>query len=140
MESHPAWIQSLADQITPGITPLGIPSPIGCHTFFDDTNDVWEISLFTSETEILGGEKDGIKFHSNFVLNINSLLHVFDEIENIEWQALTTGEEDQLGSHLSVEGTFQTHSVWLRILSNPPEACDVGQIYDHQSQKLLELW
>ncbi len=140
MISHPFWIQKLTDQITPYMSPLGVSAPVGCHTFHDEENDVWEISLFTSQTEVLGGEFDGTSFHSNFVLDINSVIQVFDKVEHLEWQAIPIDKQDGLGSHISIEGIYNNNSVWLRILSKPPKECGVGQILDDQSKKLFDLW
>ena len=121
MASPPAWLVELANKAAAEIQPVDGPSPISCHFFYSDDPIIqWEVSLFASGTEIVGGKLDGALRPTKFTVNLQNLFDILCEVSSFHWQALSMGDDDELGPHISVEGTYQGHSVWLRLLSHPP--------------------
>ena len=131
MPSPPEWLQEFADAVALQINPVDLLAPVGCHFCFAD--ETWEIALFVSSTQIVGGKKDGVLRHSRFNVDLQSVLKLFSDVRSISWQALPMAADDELGPHLSIEGSRAGNSVWLRILSRSPKRFEVGRravVYD----------
>ena len=118
MAEPAAWLRVLADVVAKAIEPLGPSAPLGCH--YVQVDGIWEVTLFTESTEVLGGPEDGTVKQSRFAVRISEILDVFQSISNCTWQAHSIGENDDLGPHLAVEGTYKGRQVWLRILAQAP--------------------
>lgn len=125
MPNPPAWLKELADSAANCLVPIDILSPVGCHYAFDSGR--WEVTLFASKTEIVGGHKDGVSRSSQFILDVLGLQRLFDDVRECHWQPQRIGFEDELGPHLSIFGTFQGESVWMRILSQAPDRFESGR-------------
>ena len=138
MVSPPDWLSQFANAVTPNIHSFDILSPLGCH--FLQVHDIWEITLFASRTEVVGGPQDGMNSHANISVDVKSLLDVFSSIEAISWQSQPLGDRDELGAHLSVEGTYEDHRVWLRITAVAPEMFGVGRRAFVNQQQIEEIW
>lgn len=120
--------------------PVDILAPIGCHCYHNRAIDQWELTLFASATETVGGQYDGRRTTSRFVLNLENILDNFDTVNKFHWQAHALGPLDDLGPHLSIEGTVDGHSVWLRVLASPPEEVDAGRTFEAYSLRLTDHW
>lgn len=140
MSSTPSWLVSFADQVALELTGFDLLSPIGCHSYFDDEEQKWELSLFAANTEAVSGVADGKLIPSNFTVDLQKVLSLFSEVHSIRWQALPIEIEDELGSHLSVEGFYEGHLVWLRILANPPGRFPRGRLAKVYDMQLEDLW
>lgn len=138
MSQPPEWASSLADRLAEYFSTFDVLSPLGCHIC--EVGEVWEITLFASRTEILGGAQDGRLRPSRFHLNLSGLLQMFDAIESAYWQALKVGDDDELGPHIGVEGIYQGHRVWLRIPSQAPKQFPVGRRVNASQQRWEDLW
>ncbi len=125
MVSPPAWLQELANAIAALMTPVEVLSPIGCHFCFVEKH--WEITLFASDTEIVGGQKDGGQRPSRFSLDLKRVVELFGSVSSLRWQALPLGPQDELGAHFSLEGEFEGQPVWLRVLAKSPRRFDAGR-------------
>jgi hypothetical protein len=131
MPSPPEWLQQFADAVALQMHPVDLLAPVGCH--FCQADDSWEIALFVSGTQIVGGKKDGVVRHSRFNVDVRAVVDLFSDVRSVSWQALPIGGDDELGPHLSIEGSCGGNTVWLRILSRPPKRFDVGRravVYD----------
>jgi hypothetical protein len=140
MAAPPAWLAHLTNEITPHLHALDVLAPVGCHYYHNRARDEWELTLFISSTETVGGEFDGRISSSKFHVDVQGLLHVFSTIESFHWQALPLGPEDELGPHLSVEGTYQEQTVWLRILATSPDRFEPGRLVHARTMKLEDVW
>lgn len=107
------------------MTPADLMAPIGCHFCLVDAQ--WEVTLFASKTEVVGGQKDGVLKSSPFSVDLKGICDLFSEVSSLRWQALSFGADDDLGAHLSLEGIHNGMSVWLRILSTPPKRYKAGR-------------
>jgi len=113
-------------------------APIGCHYHQED--DVWEVTLFASRTEVVGGEKDGLRFPSRFILDVKGLIELFSSVEAVEWQALPQGTDDEIGANLAVLGTYCGEHVCLRIPAEAPQRFDVGRVANVYEMRFVNIW
>jgi hypothetical protein len=100
-------------------------APIGCHYYC--TENTWEISLFVSSTQIVGGQRDGEVRRSRFCLDIDAVRKLFTEVHGVAWQAQVLASDDELGPHIEVHGNFADNDVKLRILAFPPKRFASGR-------------
>ncbi|MCC7424100.1 MAG: hypothetical protein IT428_27865 [Planctomycetaceae bacterium] len=140
MKSPPDWLVEVANQVAQAIEGFELLAPIGSHVWFNVMLDQWELTVFPSATEVLGGRFDGKRNDSRFSLDIALVLDAFDTVSQVRWQSHRLGEDDELGQHISVEGTVKDNLVWLRVLATPPERFEPGRRYNEADQRLEELW
>lgn len=138
MSQPPDWLQSLVDEASVLIAPVDVLAPLGCH--YCEIDGVWEVTLFVSQTEIMGGPDDGGLRASRFHVDLNRLASIFDEVESTYWQALGLGADDDLGPHVGIEGVYAGHRVWLRIPAIAPRRFPAGRHALVQPETWEELW
>lgn len=138
MSEHPQWLSEFADKIAVCLQPLEKMPPVGCH--FAYHGGTWEVSLFVSPTEVVGGQFDGERYPGLFVLDLIDVLQVFDVVESAGWQPQPINEQDELCNHVSVEGYVGGHRVWLRILADSPERYAPGRYLNVADRSFLETW
>lgn len=138
MPSPPGWLKSLANSVAVQMTPVEQLSPIGCH--YCQVDGIWEVTIFASKTHIVGGKMDGLMRPSKFHVDLRGVMNLLTEVREVHWQPLPMGPEDELGSHLSIEGTYDGQPVWLRILARAPKRFKPGRraiVYELQWE---EVW
>ncbi|MFK7777546.1 MAG: hypothetical protein QM501_05435 [Gimesia sp.] len=140
MPAPPSWLNTMANHVASLMSDVDVLSPIGCHFFQNKSRDEWEVSLFASNTEIVGGEWDGVMAPSKFCFDILSLGSIFDEVHALNWQALPVDDDDQLGCHISIEATYKGHQVWVRVLAESPEEFEPGRRIQAYEFNLKEIW
>lgn len=140
MASSPAWIEKLANEVAAEMSAMDLLAPIGCHHYYNKALRCWEISVFASRTETIGGEKDGQRLPSQFVLDLQALQDVLSSVVAFHWQALPAGPDDEVGAHISIEGTYDGHTVWLRILAAAPERFECGRRVLVYEDRLEDRW
>jgi hypothetical protein len=131
MPAPPEWLQKFADAVALQMNPIDLLAPVGCH--FCLVEDTWEITLFASSTQIVGGKRDGVLRHSRFNVDVRAVMDLFSNVWNMTWQPIPVAADDDLGPHLSIEGSHAEFSVWLRILARAPKRFDPGRraiVYD----------
>jgi hypothetical protein len=138
MASPPTWMSVFVDHVTSCLQPHDDLAPLGCH--FQQFNGVWEITLFASRTESIGGPRDGKLRNSHFSVDVKHLLDAFSSVDAIAWQAHRIDLNDELGPHMSVEGTVADKSVWLRVTSTAPARFGTGRHYFINKQSMKDLW
>lgn len=120
MISQPGWMRQFVDRVLSATAQIEVESETGCHVFRNSDGE-WEVTLFVdssgdSRMQDLGLSRGALS------IDVFELLPVFDELRACRWQSSPCGWDDDLGSHLSVEGTYEGQAVWLRIVSQMP-AC-----------------
>jgi len=140
MPAPPSWLKSMANQVASLMYDVDILAPLGCHFFHNSSRNEWEVTLFASNTEIVGGEWDGVLAPSKFCFNILNLGEIFEEVESIFWQALPVDYDDQLGCHISIEGKYEGERVWVRVLAEAPEEFEAGRRMQAYEFNLKEIW
>lgn len=140
MTQPPEWLAELADAVAEAIIGVAEPAPLGCHYFYDEPRDQWEVTLFPAATEVVGGRFDGRVTPSPFALDLARLSWALDVVERFHWQTHPLGPDDDLGPHVSLEGSHGGHSVWVRILAEAPEQFPIGRRVDASGEGLEDLW
>ncbi|MBL8816832.1 MAG: hypothetical protein JNL58_12430 [Planctomyces sp.] len=136
----PSWLRWFINDASRGFVDHESLAPIGCHFYFDDALDVWEVSLFVSNTELVGGPADGRRIPTGTQVDINLVKAAFDSEPTSYWQAEAIAEDDDLGNHLSFEGIARGHQVWLRILAKPPVWAGPGRVMHTTHGVIEDLW
>jgi hypothetical protein len=114
--------------------------PLGCHTYFDEELGQWEVTLFASRTEIIGGPEDGTLCDATFAVDLRDLLPLLDDVESFYWQANPLGDEDELGPHVAIEGAYRGQPVWLRIVAIAPDRFEAGRHVRIHERRIEDLW
>ncbi|MEQ9408818.1 MAG: hypothetical protein RIK87_13870 [Fuerstiella sp.] len=136
----PAWLRWLSNDAARGILADELHAPIGCHFFQDPESEEWEVTIFVSFTEIVGGPLDGRNMPVPVQLDIGHVMNLFDQTPSVYWQSDPVAEDDELGQHISIEGVARGHRVWLRILKEPPQGTGPGRLLHTQSGEMETLW
>jgi hypothetical protein len=119
---------------------LDVLAPLGCHYYYNEPAEQWEVALFASNTEVVGGKRDGSLKPSRFSVDLQRVIAEFDSVSALHWQTLSMGPADELGPHLSLEGTFESRSVWLRILAHAPARFESGRYFRLYEMRLEDIW
>ncbi|WP_437226996.1 hypothetical protein SH661x_000120 [Planctomicrobium sp. SH661] len=138
MAAEPEWLKEFVDQVCTCLCPIEDMPPIGCHTAYEE--DTWEISVFVSPTEIVGGQHDGQRLPCTFVVELIDLLQLFDVVESAGWQPHPQDESDEIGNHVAVEGIYAGHRIWLRVLAETPGQYAPGRYLNVFEQRFLDTW
>jgi hypothetical protein len=138
MVSPPDWLATFMNAVVANIHSHDVLSPLGCH--FQQVQNIWEVTIFASRTEIVGGPQDGLMYDSGFSIDVNGVQKLFAGNPAVSWQAQSLGENDELGAHLSLEGYYGTKQVWLRITSKAPERFDVGRRALVNQNRIEDVW
>jgi hypothetical protein len=134
------WISDLVRSVLDEILPIDTMSPIGCHYFYNDDSRQHEVTLFASKTEIIGGSDDGAHHDSRFCLDLNGVARLFERIADFRWQTSPADEQDDLGAHVSCEGSYKGNPVWLRILASAPAHFEHGRTFNVHTFEVEDLW
>lgn len=132
MATVPLWLQEFANSVAVHLSPLDVLPPLGCH--YSRVGRVWEITLFAAATEVVGGTFCGKRLTSRFTMRVLPVVNLFSDVSKIEWQTTPFSKSDELGSHLSIKGTYRDKLVRLRILAKPPQRFRPGRrakVYEH---------
>lgn len=136
----PAWLRWLSNDAARGIIADEYHAPIGCHFFQNPEDDEWEVTIFVSATEVVGGPMDGTNLPQRVQLNIGHVISLFDEPPSVFWQSDRVDEQDELAQHISFEGVARGNKIWLRILKESPEGTGPGRLLHTQSGEIETLW
>lgn len=118
MADSPAWLESLADVVCISVEAYSAMGPFGFRYLQDGAD--WELIIYPTPVELIGGAEDGALVYSGFSLDVQFLLSQFDQVTAVQWLTHDFSPSESEGPQLSIEGTYQGHNIWLRVLSNPP--------------------
>ncbi len=123
MINSPVWVRQLVDAVADSATAINTDGELGCHVFHNQTDDIneWEITIFGEPVQ-MGGRLASYSTDPVFSVDVLSIATLFDTLICCRWQTSPIDSDDDLGTHLSVEGIKNDESVWLRIVSQKPEA------------------
>jgi len=136
----PAWLRWLSNDAARGIVADDSHAPIGCHFYQNPDNEEWEVSIFVSSTEVVGGPLDGKRLPLQLHLNIVHVMNLFDEMPTVFWQTDPVADDDELSQHISFAGTARGHRLWLRVLRESPEGTGPGRLLHSKSGEMENLW
>ncbi len=120
MTSRPEWLSRFVDRVLASVTALSIPGQFNCHTYFNDTADEWEVTLFARSSQF-GGRLKGLSQNCPIAVDVFELASCFSQVDGCGWQSARIDSEDDVGPHLSIEGDFDGHRVWLRMPGQVPK-------------------
>jgi hypothetical protein len=120
MTTPPAWLEALIEEIMNGIEAHS-PGNFGYRYADADEDDPWEILLYPTPVELHGGTEDGALVEPGFSLDVKAVCDAFDTIDSLYWTAHSFGPHDQDNPSVTIEGRYQGHSVYVRILAYAPE-------------------
>jgi len=120
------WLHRLAGAVAGCMEANSPMGPLGYRYGEDD--GLWQIDLYPTPVELLGGAADGEVVAPGFSLDIEQLRSLFDRIDAVAWQSL--GFPDDEGPHVSIEGIYQEHEVFIRVLAFAPEDEEPGMKLD----------
>lgn len=136
----PAWLRWFANDAARSILETASHAPIGCHYHYAEECDEWEVAVFVSATEVVGGPRDGTIVPCRMQIDVAHLIALFDIQPKIYWQTGVHQDEDETGQHLSMEGSVRGHLVWLRVLAQAPSQAGPGRLLHALTGELEDLW
>src|SRR5262249_19451653 len=71
--------------------------------------DPWELMVYPTPVELVGGADDGAVVNPGFSLDLQALLAHFDRVEAFQWYPIGLGPYDTEGPCVSIEGLYQGH-------------------------------
>lgn len=138
MPTPPEWISKLVEQACLTIQLFDEEPPFGCHYYLNE--QLHEISLFVSATEVVGGPDDGCRMAARLIVDVIDVMKLFDIVDSITWQPQPIDRDDEVGPHLSVMGTVYGHDVHLRILAATPDIFPAGRIEEAAEGRFVNVW
>ena len=118
----PEWVYELAEVVAGNMTSISGPGPLGFLYLEEDS--FWEVIIYPKPVELLGGAEDGEIVAPGFSLDLEELRTEFDQIAACSWQSL--GYPHGEGPHVSIEGVYQGHEVFVQVLAYAPEDEEPG--------------
>ena len=127
MINAPEWVRRLVDSVAEATTSINSDVELGCHVFQNQSGTVneWEITVF-GEPVRMGGRLASYSMDPVFSIDALAVATVFDTLISCRWQTGQIDSEDDLGTHLSIEGIQNGEAVWLRIVGQKPKAIHSG--------------
>lgn len=124
----PLWMGRFIAQAAELFEPFSGLARVGYETI--RCGESWEISLFLSEQEQVGGSADGQITAVNFRFNVLGLSQCFSRLESLTWNAFPNSHVcfDDKGdlAFLIARGDVEGTQVSLQILAAPPEHIGPG--------------
>ncbi len=118
MAEAPHWRTSLVDVVGGCMEAY---SPQGSLAFrWGEEGGFWELMVYSTPGEVVGGADDGALLVPGFSLDVQELMSAFEEVVAVHWRSQSFGPHDDAGQHISLEGVFQGHQVYLQVLAEAP--------------------
>jgi hypothetical protein len=124
MAEAPQWLVSLVDAVGNRLEPHSATGPLAFR--WRQEGDFWEIAVYYTPGEVIGGAEDGAVIVPGFSLHVQELISAFEKVTGACWHSHSFGPHDSLGPHISIEGVYQGHEVWLQVLAEAPEDEEPG--------------
>ena len=124
MSQAPTWMEKLVDIVSVCMTAHNAMGPLGFR--WGEEDQFWEVIVYPTPVELIGGAVDGELVSPGFSLNLQELQSSFDEVTDVNWCAHDFGPQDFDGPHISIEGVYQGHHVYLIVLSEAPDDEEPG--------------
>jgi hypothetical protein len=128
MLETPDWLESLVERVADCMEGHGPAGSVQyrCWTEEEEDEELWEILVYPTPIELVGGAVDGAVVAPGFTLDLQDLSSLFDRVDVFLWEAEAFVPEDAEVPNVSIEGIYQGHSVVLRLLSEAPEDEEPG--------------
>ena len=106
------------DAVAKCMKPHNVLGPLGYR--WGGEEGFWEVMVYPSAAELVGGADDGTMIAPGFSLDLRELSVAFEQVTDEHWQSHGFGPHDQAGQHVSIEGVYEGHHVFLQVLSEAP--------------------
>jgi hypothetical protein len=104
-------------------------SPMGPFAMrYHEEDGFWEISIYPTPVELVGGRHDGAVVVPGFSLDLERFRETFDSIMDFGWNAL--GLKSEEGPSVYVEGVYEGREIFLQVLAHPPVDENLGMKLD----------
>jgi hypothetical protein len=110
------WLNELGEAVAATMTADSGMGPLGFRYYEDD--GCWVVVVYPRPVELVGGAEDGEVVSPGFSLDLEELRSLFDRVDACCWQALALNYDE--GPHVSIEGLYQGHEVFLQVLACAP--------------------
>ena len=120
----PAWLTELMEGVAGCMEAHSPMGALGWRYHADE--ELVELVVYPTPVELVGGAHDGTIVLPGFSLDVLALQAVFEGGTALHWHAQDCGPDDADGPPLSLEGTYQGHPVWLRVLAAAPDDEEPG--------------
>jgi hypothetical protein len=117
-------MEALVDIVSGCMEAHSVTGPLGFR--WSEEEQFWEVIVYPTPIELVGGAADGELVSPGFSLNVKELQSSFDEVTDVNWRAHDFGPQDPDGPHISIEGVYQGHDVYLTVLSEAPDDEEPG--------------
>lgn len=124
MPQAPEWLESLVDAVVGGVQAHNPMGPIGF--LYGEEEGAWEVVIYPTPVELVGGAIDGEVVSPGFSLDLEILRALFDRVDALQWTAHSLGPDDPERPHISIEGIYRGHEIWLRVLTYAPDDEEPG--------------
>ena len=114
-----AWMTELVEGVAGCMEAHSPMGALGWRSHAEE--ELVELVVYPTPVELVGGAHDGTIVLPGFSLDVQALQAVFERVTALSWHAQDVGPDDEDGPHLSLEGTYQGHAVWLRVLAEAPD-------------------
>ncbi len=116
------WLDDLVEAVAGKMTDESGPGTLGSR--YREEDGCWEILIYPMPVELVGGAEDGGIVAPGFSLDLDGLRSLFERVDDFSWQSL--GLSDSEGPHVSIEGVYQGHEIYLQVLAYAPEDEEPG--------------
>jgi len=124
MTEAPHWLTSLVDIVGGCMESHSPQGPLAFH--WGEEEGFWEVTVYSTPGEVVGGADDGAIVVPGFSLDVQELMSAFEELIDVHWCSQPFGPHDDAGQHISIEGVYQGHEVYLRVLAEAPSDEEPG--------------
>lgn len=116
------WLDLLLDSVAGCIEADSPMGPLGLRYWQEE--DFWEVSVYPTPVELVGGAHDGEVVVPGFRLDLDQFRQEFDSVVATGWNALGLNRPE--GPHVYVEGVFQGREIYLQVLAYAPQDEEPG--------------
>jgi hypothetical protein len=124
-------LYTLVETVAGNMTTFSGPGPLGF--LYQEEEGVWEIVIYPKPVELIGGADDGDIVVPGFSLDLEDLRGEFERVDAVSWQSL--GYPNSEDPHVSIEGVYQGHEVFVQVLAYAPEDEEPGMKLDTRRRK-----
>jgi hypothetical protein len=121
-EPNDAWLDDLLEAVSACVEADAPMGPMGLRYGVEE--DFWDISVYPTPVELVGGAHDGAVVIPGFRLDLESFRSLFEEVKDFGWNAL--GFTDPEGPYVYIEGIYGSREVFVQVLAAPPEDEEPG--------------
>ena len=120
------WLHRLLHAVAECMVALSPVGPLGYRYGGDE--GVWEIDIYPTPVELIGGARDGEVLDAGFSIDIEQLRGSFERIDAVMWESM--GHPGGAGPNVTIEGRYEGHEVFIQVLAYAPVDEEPGMKID----------